>query len=105
MEYVFGFVERGGRQIENLKTIGEETELSGQTELTTEYDDAVITDTFEVVEKYNVVTDQEGKIYNFYEIRNHIKKISYDIIEEAAEQIKADYRDELVSEVSNIGYA
>ena len=101
---MFGFVERDGRQIENLKTIGEETELSGQIELTTEYDDAEITDMCEIVEKYNTVTDQEGKIYNFYETRNHIKKISYAITEEAVEQIKADYRDELVSEVSSIGY-
>ena len=75
MEYVFGFVTREEREIENLKTINEVAELTGAVELVTTYDDAKITDSCSIVEKYDTKTDVEGNFYSFYEVRNHIKRI------------------------------
>lgn len=84
MEYVFGFVTKDGREIENLKTIGLEEELIGTVELSKDYTDCRITDTADIVEKYAEETDSEGKVYKFYEVRNHIKKV----IQQNAEDIK-----------------
>ena len=75
MEYVFGFVTRNKREIENLKTINEDAEFSGSIALTTTYDDAKITDTCDVVEKYGTTTDEAGNVYSFYEVKHHVKTI------------------------------
>jgi len=89
MEYVFGFIEKDGRQIENLKTIGLEEELSGAVELIKEYTDCRITDSCDIVEKYAEETDSEDKVYKFYEVRGHIKRIAEKPAEEETEYKEA----------------
>ena len=45
MEYIFGYVQRNGVTVENLKTVGEaHSHLSGFIQTVREYPDATITD-------------------------------------------------------------
>ena len=74
MEYVFGFVERNGVTVENLKTIGEaHSDLKGFVTTTREYTDRTITDRFRVLEKYRSDKDAEGNCYDWYVIADHYR--------------------------------
>ena len=87
MKYIFGLTKQG---MENLKTIGERTNYSGEIQLVTEYDDAIITDSCEIVEKYHSTEDIEGNCYDWYEVQNHSKKIEMSeskIVEKIIEEV------------------
>ena len=81
MKYIFGLTKQG---MENLKTIGERTNYSGEIQLVTEYDDAVITDSCEIVSKYYSAEDSEGTCYDWYEVKNHNRTIECREFEETA---------------------
>lgn len=81
MKYIFGTTKKG---MENLKTIGEHQNYSGEIQLVTEYDDAIITDTCEIVSKYYSTEDSEGNCYDWYEIANHNRHIEYREFEETS---------------------
>ena len=81
MKYIFGTTKKG---MENLKTIGERTNYSGEIQLVTEYDDAIITDICEIVSKYYSAEDIEGNCYDWYEVKNHNRHIEYREFEETA---------------------
>ena len=68
--------------MENLKTIGERTNYSGEIQLVAEYDDAIITDNCEIVSKYYSAEDSEGNCYDWYEVLNHNRTIEYREFEE-----------------------
>lgn len=73
MEYIFGKSEVHG---ECLKTIAEShSNLSGNNTIEREYADAIITDTFDVIKKYQSKIDAEGKCYDWYAITNHYRYI------------------------------
>ena len=73
MEYIFGKSELHG---ESLKTISDKhSNLSGNNIIERTYSDAIITDTFDVVEKYQSKKDAEGKCYDWYAIANHYRYI------------------------------
>lgn len=73
MEYIFGKSEVHG---ECLKTIDDKhSNLSGNNIVERTYSDAIITDTFDVVEKYQSKIDAEGKCYDWYAIVNHYRYI------------------------------
>ena len=82
--------------MENLKTIGERTDYSGEIQLVTEYDDAIITDTCEIVEKYYSAEDIEGNCYDWYEVKNHNRTIEYREFEETASVMMLS--DEIITE-------
>lgn len=74
MEYVFGFVERNGVTVENLKTVGAaHSDLQGFISVTRKYTDNDITDRFKVVEKYRSDEDAEGNCYDWYVIADHYR--------------------------------
>lgn len=76
MEYIYGFEDRNGVIIENLKTIGDShSELSGFIQTIREYSDAVITDMCCIVEHYKSEEDVEGGCYDWYRIGNHWRNI------------------------------
>ena len=76
MEYIFGNIIKGGKKTQILKTVGEtHTNLSGSIVTSKEYDDAIITDSCEIVEKYHSAEDSEGNCYDWYKVLNHSKKI------------------------------
>jgi len=77
MEYVFGNRNRRNGIIEDiLKTKGEEhTNFYGKMEIKREFDDAIIIDTFNVINKYQSKKDQEGNCYDWYIISNHYRYI------------------------------
>ena len=81
MKYIFGTTKK---DMENLKTIGERTNYSGEIQLVTEYDDAIITDICEIVSKYYSAEDIEGNCYDWYEVKNHNRHIEYREFEETA---------------------
>ena len=81
MKYIFGTTKKG---MENLKTIGERTDYSGEIQLVTEYDDAIITDSCEIVSKYYSAEDSDGTCYDWYEVINHNRTIEYREFEETA---------------------
>lgn len=91
MEYIYGFEQRNGIIIENLKTVGEEhSELSGFIQTVREYSDAVITDTCCIVERYKTEEDAEGNCYDWYSISNHWRSIDrYTPDKQAADAAKA----------------
>ncbi len=73
MEYIFGKSSSHG---ECLKTIGEtHSDFSGNNIIEREYANAVITDTFDVIKKYQSKIDAEGMCYDWYEIANHYRYI------------------------------
>ena len=96
MKYIFGTTKKG---MENLKTIGERTNYSGEIQLVTEYDDTIITDTCEIVSKYYSAEDSEGNCYDWYEVINHNRHIEYREFEETASVMSlADETDTEVTE-------
>lgn len=76
MEYIFGNIIKNGKKTQILKTIGEtHTNLSGSFVTSKEYDDTIITDSCEIIEKYHSAEDIEGNCYDWYRVTNHSKKI------------------------------
>ena len=74
MEYVFGEVTHKGKTYECVKTKGNtHTDLSGNVQLKREYSDAIIYDSFTVLEKYRSMIDEEGNCYDWYTIENHYR--------------------------------
>ncbi len=75
MEYVFGTVWEEGREVENVKTVGDaHTDLEGYCHIERRYPDNVITDTFRVVKKYQ--TDTVGETcLDWYVISDHNRYI------------------------------
>lgn len=74
MEHIFGFVERNGVTVENLKTVGDaHTNLTGFNEVVREYPDCTITDRFRVMEKYRSSEDEAGNCYDWYVISEHYR--------------------------------
>ena len=72
MEYVFGTVQRGCKELECLKTIGDEhSALHGRVVIRREYPDRVIEDAFSIVEHYSSAEDVDGRCYDWYVIDNH----------------------------------
>lgn len=72
MEYIFGYVQRNGMMVENLKTINDaHSELSGFVQVVREYPDATITDVCRIVERYRSEEDGEGNCYDWYLISDH----------------------------------
>lgn len=70
MEYIFGTNDYRG--VETLRTKGSEhTELSGFSEVVQEYNDSTIIDTFHVIRKTGSDEDEEGNLYDWYEIDHH----------------------------------
>lgn len=95
MKYIFGLTKQG---VENLKTTGERTDYSGEIQLVTEYDDTIITDSCEIVEKYHSTEDIEGNCYDWYEVINHNRTIEYREFKETAGVMSMRLADEEVSE-------
>lgn len=93
MKYIFGITKKG---IENLKTTGERTNYSGEIQLVTEYDDAIITDSCEIVEKYCSAEDIEGNCYDWYEVANHNRHIEHKEFETPKDEIIIS--DEVITE-------
>ena len=91
MEYIFGNIVKDGKRTQILKTVGEtHTELSGTFIISKEYDDAIITDSCEIVEKYYSAEDIEGSCYDWYEVQGHSKKIEMNeskIVEKIIEEV------------------
>lgn len=91
MEHIFGSVVKDGKKIQILKTVGEShTNLGGSFIVSREYDDATITDSCEIVEKYHSTEDIEGNCYDWYEVQNHSKKIEMSeskLIEKIIEEV------------------
>lgn len=74
MDYIFGFVDRNGVTVENLKTVGDaHTDLAGFIEVVREYPDSTIIDRFRVVEKYHSGEDAAGNAYDWYTISDHYR--------------------------------
>ena len=74
MEYVFGTCKRHGIEYDGLKTVGSEhSDLVGKHMVERTYPDNIITDVFDVVEKYHSATDEEGRCYDWYAIANHYR--------------------------------
>lgn len=72
MEYIFGYVQRNGVTVENLKTVGEvHSHLSGFIQTVREYPDATITDVCRITEHYRSEEDGEGNCYDWYLIADH----------------------------------
>lgn len=72
MEYIFG--RDGVRGVELLKTKGgEHTDLSGYTEVSREYSDCVIMDSFCIIEKTASTEDEAGNCYDWYYIDHHYR--------------------------------
>ena len=58
MEYIFGYVQRNGVTVENLKTVGEaHSHLSGFIQTVREYPDATIADVCRITEHYRSEED------------------------------------------------
>lgn len=78
MEYIFGTIDRRGIVTDILKTVGSEhTDLTGKHEIVRKYNDCTITDVFTVAAKYLSKSDDEGKCYDWYEIRDHYRYMDY----------------------------
>lgn len=76
MEYVFGSRERHGVTQDILRTKGNKhTNLSGKIEIERKYDDCIITDSFNVLSKYQSKKDIEGNCYDWYVITGHYRYI------------------------------
>lgn len=74
MEYVFGTNSVTDEEL--LETKGEQhTDLSGFCEITREYPDCVITDTFHVLRRMKASEDAEGNCYDWYIIDRHNRTI------------------------------
>lgn len=72
MEYIFGYVQRNGVTVENLKTVGDShSHLSGFIQTVREYPDATITDVCRITEHYRSEEDGEGNCYDWYLIADH----------------------------------
>ena len=93
MKYIFGLTKQG---MENLKTIGERTNYSGEIQLVTEYDDTIITDTCEIVSKYYSAEDSEGNCYDWYEVKNHNRTIKFKEVKETVSNMILN--DEIITE-------
>ena len=91
MEYIFRNAVEDGKKNQILKTVGEtHTNLSGTFVISKEYDDAIITDSCEIVEKYHSTEGIEGNCYDWYEVINHSKKIEMSeskIVEKIIEEV------------------
>ena len=70
MEYVFG--TKGEADVLCTKG-GTHTDLTGYHEVTREYPDQTITDSFRVVRKLRSAEDVEGRCYDWYEIDHHYR--------------------------------
>ena len=96
MEYIFGNIIKNGKKTQILKTVGEtHTNLSGSFVTSKEYDDAIITDSCEIVEKYHSAEDVEGNCYDWYLIKNHNRKIEFK---------ESKIIDDIIREVGEYGY-
>lgn len=94
MEYVLGKSTRGGRDIIQLKTIGDEhTALEGDFELVNIAGDTEEHLSGHIKEHYYHREDAEGKCYDFYEC-DYGEKIS-DLFSETADKLNNDI-DELL---------
>lgn len=92
MEYVFGTVRKGGVNREFVRTKGKErTELRGRVSVERRYADRFVTDTFDVVEKYNTAPDEDGNHYNWYFIANHSRDTDMFTPQKEALQAQIDY--------------
>ena len=73
MEYIFGTVQRGGVNVDNLKTVGtEHSDLSGKVNVVKKYNDNEITEVCDIVEKYHSA-ESEGVCYDWYYIKNYFR--------------------------------
>lgn len=78
MEYVFGKINHYGKDVENLKTIGDRhSDLTGSVEVIRSYIYSTIVDNFVVVEKYDSKEDAEGNCYDWYIIDKHYRYVDY----------------------------
>ena len=104
MEYTFGIIFKKGQEHRVLKTIdNKHTELTGTFSVTKEYDDTVISDTCDILNKYYSAEDVEGNCYDWYEISNHNRKIDkiirlVDIPEDIKNQIIDEYTLDLIEQ-------
>lgn len=95
MEYIFGTVQRLGRTIDILKTVGNEhTDLKDKHTIVRKYPDCTITDTFIIVKKFLSKEDPEKNCYDWYEIDQHYRNTDY--FSPQKEKIEAD-----IAEVQN----
>lgn len=78
MEYIFGTIQRHEKDVDILKTVGNEhTDLTGKHEIVRKYPDCTITDSFNVAEHFLSKEDAEGKCYDWYELADHYRYIDY----------------------------
>lgn len=91
MEYIFGTITKKKKEVDILKTVGSEhTNLEGKHIIERKYSDSIITDTFNVEEKYLSKDGADGKKYDWYIISNHSRYIDYFTPQKAAIEGRID---------------
>lgn len=104
MEYVFGNITKKDVQHQVLKTIdNKHSDLSGKFINTKKYDDTVISDSCEIIEKYHSSEDIEGNCYDWYLIKNHNRTIDkiirfVDVPKDIKNQIIDEYTLDLIEQ-------
>jgi len=89
MELNFGTRKNGALFVEVISD--SHTDWEGFISVDRPFSDCDIRDSFEVVRRYRATTDQEGRCYDWYEIKNHSQSIDKSKkLQPATEQNTAD---------------
>ena len=74
MDYVFGHEYLDGADIETVKSVGSDhTDFEGTVTVVRKFTDSDITDTFKVIRKIRTDEDEDGRCYDWYEIKDHYR--------------------------------